>query len=254
MLSSIKKIIYSLLIKESKKPAIIDLERLNLIVSNKSKLLNMEFLENELIPGLGLNNEILNEFPSHLYPFCGKGLFIWQYPNQLAKYLKFISGYKINSYLEIGVRHGGTFLLTKTFLETLNNSKVRCVGIDVEKSNILKKKAKQFGYKYFVNSSSSKFFKRFIKNEYFDLALIDGNHSFEACLNDFELIKNKSNIIVFHDIVSDVCPGVVKVWKGVKEDSNFKTYEIKDQYEEVTQREGKKYLGIGIAVKYHLIN
>lgn len=254
MLSSLRKIIYSLLIKESKEPTLIDLERLNLIVSNKAKLLDMEFLENELIPGLGLNNELLNEFPSHLYPFCGQGLFIWQYPNQLAKYLKFISGYKINSYLEIGVRHGGMFLLTKTFLETLNNAKVHCVGIDLEKNGILKKKAKLLGYKYFVNSSSSRFFKREIKNEHFDLALIDGDHSFVACLSDFELIKDKSNIIVFHDIVSDVCPGVVRVWNGVKKDSNFKTFEITDQYEEVIQREGKKYLGIGIAVKSHLIN
>ncbi|MFM9945421.1 MAG: CmcI family methyltransferase, partial [Bacteroidia bacterium] len=169
MLNRTKKIIYSLLIKERKESRLIDFDRLNLIVSNKSQLKDIEFLEHELILSLGLNNEILNEFPTHLYPYCGQGLFIWQYPNQLAKYLKFISEYEINSYLEIGVRHGGMFLLTKTYLETVNNNNVYCVGVDIEKSDILKENAKEFDYEYLVKSSSSPDFKKIIKDEYFDL-------------------------------------------------------------------------------------
>ncbi|MFM9944502.1 MAG: hypothetical protein ACKVQB_04645, partial [Bacteroidia bacterium] len=87
-----------------------------------------------------------------------------------------------------------------------------------------------------------------------DLVLIDGDHSFEACWSDFEVIKDKANIIVFHDIVSDVCPGVVNVWNSVKENVEYKTFEMIDQYEEVTLRVGKKYLGIGVAVKKEFIN
>lgn len=254
MVRQFKSIIYSWFNKERKVPVKIDLSKLDLIKMNKSKLLDLDFLENNLILNLGLNNEILHEFPTHLYPYCGQGLYVWQYPNQLSIYLKFISQFKIQSYLEIGVRHGGMFLLTKTYLETINSNKVYCLGVDIEKNKILKKNAKSIGYDYYVKSSSSHYFKRKIKDISFDLALIDGDHSFEACLNDFELIKDKTNIIVFHDVISDVCPGVVKIWETVKKDIRFQTFEMINQYEEVTIREGRKYLGIGVAVKKEFIN
>ena len=49
-------------------------------------------LEREILPALGLNDEILEEFPEQLYPYCGRGLRHWQYPNQFGPYLAFLSG------------------------------------------------------------------------------------------------------------------------------------------------------------------
>lgn len=62
------------------------------------------FLEHEFIPSLGLNNEALNEQPQELKKYFGKGLHIWQYPNQLSKYLVWLAynASNIQRYVEIG--------------------------------------------------------------------------------------------------------------------------------------------------------
>ncbi|MER3498602.1 MAG: hypothetical protein C4308_08205 [Chitinophagaceae bacterium] len=49
-----------------------------------------------------------------------------------------------------------------------------------------------------------------VENSPVDLVLIHGNHEEEFCRADFELVRNRANIIVLHDIVSDVCEGVKK--------------------------------------------
>jgi cephalosporin hydroxylase len=64
----------------------------------------------------GLNDEHLEEQPIELSQYFGTGygLRIWQYPNQFVPYLLLLNNYKdkINSYLEIGSRYGGTFIFT----------------------------------------------------------------------------------------------------------------------------------------------
>src|SRR5438045_1902366 len=91
----------------------IDLSYIKLITEKDEKYLeDARLLETDLLPQLGLNNERLNEFPVALYEHTGNGLLYWQYPNQFSKYLVHLSKYKIESYFEIGVRHGGTFIIT----------------------------------------------------------------------------------------------------------------------------------------------
>src|SRR3954470_7475739 len=70
----------------------------------------------ELLPRLGLNDDVPAWMPSELQPFLGKGLRVWQYPNQFGPYLASLAGLHIRSYLEIGVQHGGSFAATLTFL------------------------------------------------------------------------------------------------------------------------------------------
>ena len=84
--------------------------------------------------------------------------------------------------------------------------------------------------------------------------LIDGDHTEEGCRRDFENLKHHAKILVFHDIVSDPVPGVIKVWQDVKEaeKDNFDFFEYTDQYEECVNRRGEKLLGIGVAVKKKL--
>ena len=42
-----------------------------------SELRDVVFLQEELLPTLGLNGEILDEFPRQLYPWCGRGIRSW---------------------------------------------------------------------------------------------------------------------------------------------------------------------------------
>jgi len=54
---------------------------------------------------------------------------IYQTPDQIAKALVYLSDYKINSYLEVGVFQGGTFLFVSEYLRRFN-PKIQCTGID----------------------------------------------------------------------------------------------------------------------------
>ncbi len=46
-------------------------------------------------------------------------------------------------------------------------------------------------------------FQDFIKDYYFDLVLIDGDHSYIGVRDDFLLMRDRARIIVLHDIVND---------------------------------------------------
>jgi hypothetical protein len=222
------------------------------------KLKEKEFIENELILTVGLNNELLNEQPKEFEKHYGKGLGlrVWQYPNQFSSYLNFISSYvkNINSYLEIGCRHGGTFILSTEYFLRLNSNFNRSVAIDIiDPSPILSEYVEFNKLSEFekINSLSPEF-RDYISNNFFDIIFVDGDHSYEGVKNDSELTKDKCNIQVFHDIASDCCPGVVNYWKEVK--NNYKDthdfYEFVDQYDSVSG----SYLGIGVAVRKEWIN
>lgn len=229
----------------------IDLKKIELI---KEKDLNYlsdsKKLERDLLPKLGFNNELLLEFPKKLYFYSGKGLYHWQYPNQFSKYLTLLSHYNIKSYLEIGTRWGGTFVITLEYLNKFHVIK-NAIGVDIiDCPSIVKYKKINSKVDFVKMDTKSDKFRKFIKRKKFDLALIDGDHYEEGCKNDFELVRNKAKIIVFHDIVSDVCPGVVRIWNKFKKEgkNNYKFIEYIDQYREVRKRTGKKFLGIGIAI------
>lgn len=215
----------------------------------KEKLKDQNFLEHTLIPNLGLNNEILNEQPKELHKYFGGGfgLKIWQYPNQFSKYLCFLNKYKekINSYLEIGCRNGGTFFLHCQYLTPLS----KAVALDlVPISDTLSDfNAIYKGASYIQASSHSKKFIDFIKNNFFDLIFIDGDHSYDGVKKDAENTRDKCNIQVFHDIVNDACLGVSRYWQEVKKSHSdvYDFFEFTDQYDSVNGN----YLGIGVAVR-----
>ena len=61
------------------------------------------------------------EFPTELCPeHCGKGIGMWQLPNQIAPTLLFLNQFKIRSYLEVGCAAGGTFMFTTELLRKTN--------------------------------------------------------------------------------------------------------------------------------------
>lgn len=228
----------------------IDLRAVRLIrKASLNQLADASYLEWELLPKLGFNDELLYEFPTSLHPYTGRGLRHWQYPNQFSKYLVELSRLKVESYLEIGVRHGGTFVITVEYLSRLRPLRT-AVGVDLVRSPGLVRYAKSRPEVAVLTcDSQSERFRRFVSAAGpFDLVLIDGDHSEAGCRRDFETVVEHARVIVFHDIVSDPVPGVGAVWREVKEAyaDRFTFLEFADQYPELA-REGKSYLGIGVA-------
>ena len=230
-----------------------DLSKISLIrEKDRVYLSNPVLLESELLLELGLNNELLNEFPEELYSYCGKGLLHWQYPKQFSKYLAFISQFNIKRYLEIGVRHGGTFVITVEYLQKFHPI-TYALGIDLGTCPTIleyKKINPKVDFKK-INSQTPEFNTLIHNSEEFDLVLIDGAHEEDMCKHDFETVRDRSNIAVFHDITSDICPGVGKVWNHVrtKYHKEYDFFEFTEQYDSVKKRTGNVFLGIGVAVK-----
>lgn len=219
---------------------------------DKTSFLDKDFIENTLLPYLGLNNENLHEQPQELSDLFGGGLGlrIWQYPNQFGPYLAFIASLaeRINTYIEVGCRHGGTFVTHVEILKVLNDNFSQAVAVDIIECPPLLKTYKR-GNKMadFKNMNSlSDEYKEFVSKSHWDLAFIDGDHSYEGVKADAENIRPYSSIQVFHDIANDACPGVVQYWGEIKESLNdqYDFYEFIDQYESVPG----SFLGIGVAV------
>ena len=237
---------------------ILDVQSLDLSMVNRIRELPKETLEDplkmevEVLPQLGLNKEVLEEFPESLHSFCGQGLFHWQYPNQFSKYLVHLSKYKISSYVEIGVRHGGTFIITLEYLSRFNKIE-KALGIDIANNVSLPEYKEKYRNEidFWQIDSHHKRFKRFIRNKSggYSLALIDGEHTYWGCRQDFELLKDFTNIIVFHDISNYVVPEVRDFWVELKRSCHdqFNFYEFTDQYESIADK-GRCYLGIGVMV------
>lgn len=224
----------------------IDLERIKLISSQSKDYLSDSANVESLILDLGLNNEGLEEFPEKLYPYCGQGLRIWQYPIQFSKYLVGLSQLNITSYLELGIRHGGTFVTTVEYLQKFNSFEF-AIGVDIIPCPSVVEYSKINPKAEFLrlNTQSDEFQKVLEEYQKFDLVLIDSFHDEIQCRKEFLSIKKYANIIAFHDINNVNYPGVNQVWNEVKQLGEYDCYEYIDQYEEIEH----SYMGIGVAVK-----
>jgi hypothetical protein len=215
-------------------------------------------LEAELLPALGLNQEMLDEqglgsiLPASLRRFAGGGLRAWQMPNQFAPYLAQLSHYPIRSYLEVGVRHGGTFVITTEYLNRFHTVE-RAVGVDIADSPSTAEYARKNPRARFVrlNARSRRFRRLVRRGGPWDLVLIDADHHEQAVRRDLENVIGAARIIAFHDIVTDVAPGVRKVWDEFKSSTatRFDFFEFDRQYDEVVRRTGRTWQGLGVAVE-----
>jgi hypothetical protein len=210
-------------------------------------LRNEAFLREEFLLALGLNGEIIDEFPQQLYPWCGRGIRSWQYPIQFASYLTYLSGKKIKSYIEIGCRFGGTFIIVVEYLRRFSDVDL-AVALDIENFDVMKAYATQtIGIEYKVANSRDPEIISYIGSRQWDLAFIDGDHSFQGCFSDLLAVKDHARITGLHDIASSVCPGVVQTWQGIRNVvPRDRIFESVDQYRDVRDRTKKTFLGIGL--------
>jgi hypothetical protein len=198
----------------------------------------------ELLYEFGFNDEQRHELPQEVWTARGMGLRIWQYPNQFAPYMAWLCSQasSIGSYLEIGTRHGGTFITHVETLRRLNPKFERAVAVDLmQQPEILAP------YEYRRQDSQSAGFLDWVGGQMFDLVFIDGDHSYAAVRRDAESTFARCNIQVLHDITSDICPGVGTYWREYKQ-QNGVTHDFReftDQYESVNG----SFLGIGVACR-----
>jgi hypothetical protein len=106
--------------------------------------------------------------------------------------------------------------------------------------------------RFAVVDSGTEHFRALLRQEGpFDLALIDGDHSEQAVRRDWESIRPHARVVAFHDIVDSLSPGVATVWAEVREHHGreYDFHEFTRQYDPILQREGRSFLGIGVAVR-----
>ncbi len=204
-----------------------------------------------ILPTFGMNDEQKFELPKDFEQYMGWGIKFWQYPNQLSKFITFIRDKEINSYFEIGVRWGGTFIIMNEVLRRFNPHIESYANDFLPPSEILDIYQKKFEgnpFKYLQMDSSFVYLfyelgpKIHKPLPQIDLVFIDGCHTYWCIKEDYQRALNLgAKYIVFHDIVSQSSAPSKKIWEDIKK-KHKKTYEFIDQYDSVRG----KYMGIGV--------
>lgn len=214
---------------------------------------DLDFLEKEFVPALGLNNENLHEQPKELTPFFGTGLHLWQYPIQFASYLLWLKEQApfIKKYVEIGCRWGGTLIVVSEWLKKNGAPLELILAIDpIPPSSFIKEYRKRIEdektcrFQYIEDLSTSPESILMLKEHGTDLVFIDGDHSLRGALTDHMNVREHAKWIVHHDITSDACPDTRFLWSSLKEleKDRFNSYEFTKQYPSVNGQ----FLGIGV--------
>lgn len=136
---------------------------------------------------------------------------VYQTPSQFA-FLLFLLSKKtleINSYCEIGIFRGGTFLMIAALLTRLNPN-VKLMAVETE-INHIHPDALPYIYPYLVIGTSDD-----VKYKQFDVAFIDGDHTLSGIGKDYANIGKYAKICIFHDIVEPTCPDVGEFWNILK--------------------------------------
>jgi len=227
------------------RPSAIDLAKIDTIrTESPESLLDSDVLA-ELMLELGLNDDGLQDFPEFLRAHCGTGLRIWQYPSEFSRYLAYVLKLGVRSYLELGTRHGGTFVLTVECIDRCNGLK-SAIGIDIMQCPSMSEYAEGNPKVEFlqVNTQSAEFRRAIDEHGHFDIALIDANHDEEECRKEFEFLKDRCSMVAFHDIANTEFPGVGIVWNDVRTLDRYRCHEFISDY-----AEPHIPMGIGLAVR-----
>jgi hypothetical protein len=204
------------------------------------------FVEHLLLE-LGLHDAIDGHMPDWLLAYTGKGLSIWQRPNEFARYLVWLAARPpIRSYLEIGVESGGSFIATTEYLRRFHPLRV-AIGVDPVLSPPVFDYVSRSDGVYFIQGTQASDDLRWLIEQVggLDLVFIDGDHSPDGVRADWEFTRSRSRCVAFHDIVAESLPGVASLWKQIRS-THSKTWEFVD-----SEWRPNLWAGIG-AVDLHL--
>lgn len=145
--------------------------------------------------------------------FIGKeGAAIGQTPDQIAKALVYLSQFKIDSFCEIGVMHGGNFLFCSEYLRRFNPS-IQCLGVDP--TNYLDPEIREI-----IEREMWLTFKSVtsdgIASMAFDFVFIDADHTAPWPAKDYENVGRHAKICGFHDLQDPLWPDVAAFWATLK--------------------------------------
>lgn len=194
------------------------------------KVLNFEYKElvNWLRYEAGSSN------PDYFKALAKKegSLKLQQVPEEYANLLLTLKDHGVRTYLELGIGNGGSFAMACFMMqETLSMADaVDClayrdlgIGQCEEEIESFIKPLQERGYDVkFHNSTTDDYFKKHIDAYYFDAIFIDADHSYEGVRKDFvnaQKYISAGGLIIFHDIASKACPGIMKIWAEIKAQS-----------------------------------
>jgi cephalosporin hydroxylase len=226
-------------------PASIDLERVKLIRNAEIASLTDPGLLEGLLLRLGLNDEAAAELPASLRPHAGHGLRIWQYPHQFSAYLADLARLRVRSYLEVGIRHGGSFVATTEYLARFAPLDFS-VGVDIIPcpSMAAYQRLQPKAEFWCLNTRAPEFAERLRALATIDLVFIDSHHEEAQCRSELALLAPCANAIAFHDITNVGCPGIGKVWQELRSSPAYDCFEYVQQYPGLGP-----FMGIGLAVR-----
>jgi len=168
---------------------------------------------------------------------------MWQIPRQLAQFLiKLTSCGTIKTFLDIGTCRGCTITLIAIYLQRFGIEYIETIDIIKYLDDTLLNKWKELNLPINYNLIPNDFnFLKHVSKETYDIVFIDGNHSYEYVLNDYNTAKNISKMLCFHDINDCFCHDVVRLWREIKNKRDYK-----EIFEFTWHSHGYKLMGIGL--------
>jgi len=171
-----------------------------------------------------LKNEILDLGSDSLEVFGGKfegGINLQQRIDEIVDLLMFlIENTEFVDFLEIGAASGGNTFVFNKYLNIVST----CIVDDNKhpKHGLRPENLKDIEYDEFIGNSQSKEAIEYVRNKgmLFDIIFIDGDHSYNGVkldtINYIEYLKT-GGYVIYHDTVTQNCPGVVRWIKELTE-------------------------------------
>lgn len=208
-------------------------------------LKNPEYIAQQIkLAGLVFEyRDIYGEDSTHMN---GGSAGLWQIPMQLARCLVELSKYQISTVIEIGTWSGWTITFMTAYLARFNKD-IQVTTVDVGSGFQVYSSVKHLLPITFHLGTASDF-----NGRVFDLAFIDGDHSYECCLADYRAVGWAASICMFHDIcdkfVLQYKPNdgsVPRLWSEIKSKKSRS-----DQiFEYLDHSTSERIMGIGLIVR-----
>lgn len=190
-------------------------DRVRKILNAPKKALENKETLIQLICEFGLHSDILNPYDEEQRRFVSLGIpSIWQRPEQYASLLLFMKDNNIRKYCEIGIGDAGTLLFTTAYLKAVNPEFDYSYGVEAYNHD---KVAPAIGESNLpirlIHGASSDL--DFELDEKIDLVFIDGDHSYEGVMKDWNNARGWARFVAFHDIDANVLPDCKKAWSEI---------------------------------------